>query len=77
MLWISLFLYEQANGTDMGKTGVGDIPAAGALRFPAHFYGDLPPSIRKESTESLAGVDAATVEQQTGGEDRSPPGRAI
>ena len=26
--------------------------------------------------EGLAGVNAASIEQQTGGEDRSPPGRA-
>ena len=66
MLWIGLFLYEQADGTDVGKTGVGDVPAAGPLRFPAHFYGDLPPSIRKERMEGLAGVNAASIEQQTG-----------
>lgn len=66
MLWINLFLYEQTDGTDVGKTGGGDVPAAGPLRFPAHFYGDLPPSIRKERMEGLAGVNAASIEQQTG-----------
>ena len=63
---MGLFLYEQAYGTDVGKSGVGDVPAAGALRFPTHFYGDLPPSIRKERTEGLAGVDTAAIEQQAG-----------
>lgn len=66
MLWVSLFLYEQTDGTDVGKTGGGDVPAAGPLRFPAHFYGDLPLSIRKERMEGLAGVDTAAVEQQAG-----------
>lgn len=50
----------------MGKTGGGDVPAAGPLRFPAHFYGDLPPSIRKERMEGLSGVNTASIEQQTG-----------
>lgn len=76
MLCPGLFLYEQTDGTDVGKTGGGDVPAAGPLRFPAHFYGNLPPSIWKERMEGLAGVNAASIEQQTGGEDRSPPGRA-
>ena len=66
MLCPGLFLYEQTDGTDVGKTGGGDIPAAGPLRFPAHFYGNLPPSIWKERMEGLAGVNAASIEQQTG-----------
>ena len=66
MLWVSLFLYEQTDGTDVGKTGGGDVPAAGPLRFPAHFYGDFPPSIRKERMEGLAGVNAASIENQAG-----------
>ena len=66
MLWISLFLYEQTDGTDVGKTGGGDVPAAGSLRFPAHFYGDLPPSVWEERAKGLAGVDTAAIEQQTG-----------
>ena len=63
---LGLFLYEQTDGTDVDKTGGGDVPAARPLRFPAHFYGDLPPSIRKERTEGLAGVNAASIEQQAG-----------
>jgi len=66
MLWIGLFLYEQAYGTDVGKTGVGDVPAAGALGLLAQFQGDVPPSIRKERMEGLAGVDTAAVEKQAG-----------
>ena len=66
MLWIGLFLYEQSYGTDVGKTGVGDVPAAGALGLLAHFQGDLPPSVREERAKGLAGVDAASIEQQTG-----------
>lgn len=50
----------------MGKTGVGDVPAAGALGLLAHFQGNLPPSVRKERTKGLAGVDTAAVEQQAG-----------
>ena len=65
MLCLGLFLYEQTDGTDVGKTGGGDVPAAGPLRFPAHFYGDLPPSIRKERMEGLSGVNTASIEQQT------------
>jgi hypothetical protein len=65
-LCLGLFLYEQTDGTDVGKTGGGDVPAAGPLRFPAHFYGDLPPSIRKERMEGLSGVNTASIEQQTG-----------
>ena len=76
MLCLGLFLYEQTDGTDVGKTGGGDVPAAGSLRFPAHFYGDLPPSVWEERAKGLAGVDTAAIEQQTGGEDRSPPGRS-
>lgn len=66
MLCLGLFLYEQTDVTDVGKTGGGDVPAAGPLRFPAHFYGDLPPSIRKERMEGLSGVNTASIEQQTG-----------
>ena len=66
MLWIGLFLYEQAYGTDVGKTGVGDVPAAGALGLLAHFQGDLPPSVWEERAKGLAGVDTAAVEQQAG-----------
>lgn len=66
MLWIGLFLYEQAYGTDVGKTGVGDVPAAGALGLLPHFQGDLPPSVREERAKGLAGVDTAAVEQQAG-----------
>lgn len=50
----------------MGKTGVGDVPAAGALGLLAHFQGDLPPSVREERAKGLAGVDTAAVEQQAG-----------
>ena len=66
MSWIGLFLYEQAYGTDVGKTGVGDVPAAGTLGLLAHFQGDLPPSVREERTKGLAGVDTAAIEQQAG-----------
>ena len=50
----------------MGKTGVGDVPAAGALGLLAHFQGDLPPSVREERAKGLAGVDTASVEKQAG-----------
>lgn len=50
----------------MGKTEVGDIPAARSLRLPAHFYGNVPPPVRKERAEGLAGVDGAAIEQQAG-----------
>ena len=50
----------------MGKTGVGDVPAAGAFGLLAHFQGDLPPSVREERAKGLAGVDTAAVEQQAG-----------
>lgn len=51
----------------MGKTGVGDVPAAGALGLLAHFQGDLPPSVWEERAKGLAGVDTAAVEKQAGG----------
>ena len=66
MLCLGLFLYEQTDGTDVGKTGVGDVPAAGALGLLAHFQGDLPPSVWEERAKGLAGVDTAAVEQQAG-----------
>lgn len=50
----------------MGKTGVGDVPAAGDLGLLAHFQGDLPPSVWEERAKGLAGVDTAAVEQQAG-----------
>lgn len=50
----------------MGKTGVGDVPAAGAFGLLAHFQGDLPPSVWEERAKGLAGVDTAAVEQQAG-----------
>ena len=50
----------------MGKTGVGDVPAAGALGLLAHFQGDLPPSVWEERAKGLAGGDTAAVEQLAG-----------
>ena len=50
----------------MGKTGIGDVPAAGAFGLLAHFQGDLPPSVWEERAKGLAGVDTAAVEKQAG-----------
>lgn len=60
-----LYLHKQPHRADVPETRRRNVPAAGACRLPAHLQRNVVPPIREQGRESLPGMDAPSIEQQT------------